>query len=81
VFLQEGSEVADAYRVSGWPAGVLVRPDGTIGSPVVMGAEAIRQLVARVGAAPELIAAPPVADGDGDARAASLPLLVRGSPR
>jgi hypothetical protein len=46
-----------------------------------MGAEAIRQLVARVGAAPELIAAPPVADGDGDARAASLPLLVRGSPR
>jgi thiol-disulfide isomerase/thioredoxin len=81
VFLQEGSEVADAYRVHGWPAAVIVRPDGTIGSPVVMGAEAIRQLVARVGAAPELAAAPPVADGDGDARAASLPLLVRGSPR
>jgi uncharacterized membrane protein YphA (DoxX/SURF4 family)/thiol-disulfide isomerase/thioredoxin len=78
VFLQEGSEVADAYGVSGWPAAVLVRPDGTIGSPVVMGAEAIRHLVAHVGAAPELAAAPPA---NGDARAASLPLLARGSPR
>jgi uncharacterized membrane protein YphA (DoxX/SURF4 family) len=72
VFLQARSEVADAYRVPGWPAAVLVRADGTIGSAVVMGIEAIRQLVERVAAAPE-VAAPPVADGD--AQAASLPLV------
>jgi peroxiredoxin len=45
VLVQENREVAEAYRAAGTPSAVLVRPDGTIGSPVVAGAEGIRQLV------------------------------------
>ncbi len=47
VLLQKDREVAQAYQAFGTPAAVLVKPDGTIGSPVAGGAEAIRQLVAR----------------------------------
>jgi hypothetical protein len=47
VLLQRDVEVMRAYRVQGTPDAVLVRPDGTIGSPLALqGAEAIRQLVA-----------------------------------
>ena len=46
VLLQEDWEVSEAYRVSGTPSAVLVQQDGTIGSAVVGGAEAIRDLVA-----------------------------------
>jgi peroxiredoxin len=45
VLLQENWEVSEAYRVAGTPSAVLVSPDGTVGSPVVGGAEAIRALV------------------------------------
>lgn len=45
VLLQENREVAQAYQASATPSAVLVRPDGAIGSPLVMGAEAIRSLV------------------------------------
>lgn len=45
VLMQENREVAEAYRAAGTPSAVLVRPDGTIGSPVVAGADGIRQLV------------------------------------
>ena len=48
VLLQEGAEVADAYRVGGTPAAVLIRPDAAIGSHVVLGPEAIADLVARI---------------------------------
>ena len=47
VLLQKGDEVADAYGADGTPTGVLVRPDGTIGSAAAPGGEAIRTLVDR----------------------------------
>ncbi|HEX2186481.1 MAG TPA: TlpA disulfide reductase family protein, partial [Chloroflexota bacterium] len=46
VLLQREYEVVEAYRAYGTPSAVLVRPDGTIGSPVAGGADAIRSLVA-----------------------------------
>jgi peroxiredoxin/uncharacterized membrane protein YphA (DoxX/SURF4 family) len=45
VLLQRNGEVAEAYKAKGTPSAVLVRDDGTIGSPVAAGVEAIRQLV------------------------------------
>jgi peroxiredoxin len=48
VLLQHDQEVTAAYQVSGTPTAVLVRPNGTIGSPLATGAEAIRALVAHV---------------------------------
>jgi methylamine dehydrogenase accessory protein MauD len=52
VLLQEDWEVSEAYQVSGTPSAVLIRPDGTIGSPVAAGAETIRTLVTQVVEAP-----------------------------
>jgi len=46
LLLQQDREVAQAYQASGTPSAVLVRPDGTIGSPLAQGADAIRGLVA-----------------------------------
>lgn len=46
VLLQRDWEVSEAYRVNSTPSGVLVRADGTIASPVVGGAEGIRNLLA-----------------------------------
>lgn len=43
--LQRDREVAAAYRVEVTPSAVVVKPDGTIGSSVHAGAEAIRRLV------------------------------------
>jgi len=65
VLLQKDHEVAEAYRVSGTPSAVLVRPDGTIGSAAAAGADAIRQLVAQVVGAPAA-----AASGNGGAPAA-----------
>jgi peroxiredoxin len=45
--LQQDREVATAYQVQGTPTAVIVRPDGTIGSPLAPGSEAIAALVAR----------------------------------
>ena len=45
VLLEDG-EVSDEYEVHGTPSAVLVRPDGTIGSSIALGEEAIRALVA-----------------------------------
>jgi peroxiredoxin len=47
VLLQERREVADAYQAWGTPAAVLIRKDGSIGSAVAQGADAIRALVAQ----------------------------------
>jgi peroxiredoxin len=47
VLLQQKREVAETYQAWGTPAAVLVRADGTIGSPVAQGADAIRTLVAQ----------------------------------
>ncbi len=62
VLLQEDREVADAFEAGGTPSAVIVRPDGTIGSPVARGAEAIRRLLSQalVGALP-----PSAIDGQG----------------
>jgi methylamine dehydrogenase accessory protein MauD len=46
VLLQQDREVAESYRATTTPSAVLVQPDGTIGSAVAIGAEAITQLVA-----------------------------------
>jgi peroxiredoxin len=48
LLIQDDREVAESYRVAGTPSAVLVRPDGTVGSPVIAGAEGIRRLVASV---------------------------------
>jgi peroxiredoxin/uncharacterized membrane protein YphA (DoxX/SURF4 family) len=45
VLLQQDREVAQAYQASGTPSAVLVRRDGTIGSPLAQGADAIRTLI------------------------------------
>jgi len=45
VLLQKDREVAQAYLASGTPSAVLVRQDGTIGSPLAQGADAIRALI------------------------------------
>jgi uncharacterized membrane protein YphA (DoxX/SURF4 family)/peroxiredoxin len=45
VLLQKDREVANMYQAYGTPSAVLVRPDGTIGSAVAPGAEAISALV------------------------------------
>jgi len=47
VLLQRDREVAEAYGEEGTPCAVLVRPDGTIGSALAAGADAIQTLVVR----------------------------------
>jgi peroxiredoxin len=46
VLFQRKREVTEAYQVRGTPSAVIVMPDGSIGSPVAEGADAIRALVA-----------------------------------
>jgi uncharacterized membrane protein YphA (DoxX/SURF4 family)/thiol-disulfide isomerase/thioredoxin len=48
VLLQTDWEVATTYRVQSTPAAVLVSSTGAIGSPLAIGPEAIRSLMARV---------------------------------
>src|SRR5882724_4884411 len=45
VLLQKDREVAEAYQAYGTPSAVVVRQDGTIGSPLAQGADAIRALI------------------------------------
>jgi len=45
--LQRDREVAEAYRSGTTPAAVLIRADGTVGSPLAVGADAITALFAR----------------------------------
>jgi peroxiredoxin/uncharacterized membrane protein YphA (DoxX/SURF4 family) len=47
VLLQNDREVSEEYLAWGTPSAVLVRADGTIGSYVAQGSEAIRALVSR----------------------------------
>ena len=69
VLLQADREVAEAYQAYGTPGAVVIRPDGTVGSAVAMGAEAIGRLVAH--------AVPMRTGGEGVARPAAAAL---GSP-
>lgn len=43
--LQENSEIAEAYKVTGTPAAVLIHSDGTIGSGIEAGIAAVRSLI------------------------------------
>jgi peroxiredoxin len=68
VLLQQEREVAEAYEETGTPCAVVVRSDGTIGSALAAGADAIRALVARTAGLPEpatAAAAPSTAQGNG----------------
>jgi thiol-disulfide isomerase/thioredoxin len=59
VLLQQDRELEEVHHVEGTPSALVVRADGTIGSPVAAGADSIRSLVATaIGAAAQL--PPPV---------------------
>lgn len=47
VLLQNANEIGDAYQAQATPSAVLIGADGRIGSPVAVGPDAIRALVAR----------------------------------
>jgi peroxiredoxin/uncharacterized membrane protein YphA (DoxX/SURF4 family) len=68
VLLQADREVAQAYQAHGTPGAVLIRRDGTLGSPLAQGADAIRALLASVVNLPvpgALPMAAPAANGNG----------------
>jgi hypothetical protein len=48
VLIQQDREVQFAYAVRDTPSAVLVTADGSIGSPVAVGPEAIAALVDRI---------------------------------
>jgi len=81
VLLQRQREVADTYQAWGTPAAVLLGPDGTIDSPTVQGADAIRALVARsLGTAPDPAAIRVVAANGLNGNGQVAPLLRVGDP-
>jgi peroxiredoxin len=82
VLLQKDREVAQAYQANGTPSAVIVKSDGTIGSPVSAGAEAIKTLVSRTTGTLPLQAAPVVrAGGNGANGGAQAPAPVPQPPR
>jgi peroxiredoxin len=58
VLLQKDREVSNDYKAYGTPTAVVVKADGTIGSPVAGGAEAIRALISKTTGTLTLNAAP-----------------------
>ena len=66
VLLQQGREVAQAYQAHGTPTAVLIRSDGTIGSVLASGAEAIRALVAGAVGLPVLKSLPMAGTANGN---------------
>jgi len=52
LLVQNDFEVAQTYRVQYTPSAVVVRPNGIIGSPLVTGADAIRELIDNIAAVP-----------------------------
>ena len=78
VLLQKDREVSNEYKAYGTPTAVIVKADGTIGSAVAGGAEAIRALVSKTTGTLPVAAAPvrqqPSANGgNGAARPAAPP--------
>jgi len=69
VVLQRNTEIDDLYQVRGTPSAVLIRPDGTIGSLLAKGPEAIRSLVAGGVGLPVLPPGLPIASANGSAPA------------
>lgn len=78
VLLQKDREIAEAYQVEGTPSAVLVRPDGTVGSELAAGADAITALLARVADQGRPGTVETITGGDTDAASSSLP--TRGDP-
>ena len=81
VLIQKDWEVAQAYESGGTPSGVVIRPDGTIGSMVAPGGEAIRTLMQQAlsGKLPER-AARPKAPRPAPRKAAQQPAMNLGKP-
>jgi thiol-disulfide isomerase/thioredoxin/uncharacterized membrane protein YphA (DoxX/SURF4 family) len=69
VLLQCNNEIDNLYKVSGTPSAVLIRSDGTIGSLLAKGPEAIRSLVAGAVGLPVLHPVLPMASANGTHRA------------
>jgi peroxiredoxin len=69
VLVQKDREVSQSYQAYGTPSAVLVRPDGTIGTPLAQGADAIRSLVAGAAGLPVLRSLPMATQGNGGAAA------------
>jgi peroxiredoxin len=70
VLLQKDREVAQAYQVTGTPSAVLIQRDGTIGSLLAQGGDAIRALISKalnppVQAQLAMAAAPAQQNGNG----------------
>src|SRR5207253_6722145 len=61
VLLQQDREIAEAYQAYGTPSAILIRRDGTIGSPLAQGADAIRALLDKALSPAGLYALPMVA--------------------
>jgi peroxiredoxin/uncharacterized membrane protein YphA (DoxX/SURF4 family) len=59
VLIQNDREVARTFHGAGTPSGIIVTPDGKIGSAIAQGSEAIRQLVARTTGTAQVPAAAP----------------------
>jgi peroxiredoxin len=73
VLLQKDREVAQAYQANGTPSAVLIRPEGTIGSPLAQGADAIRALLATALNPTGLAILPMAAQGNGNGAVARPP--------
>jgi peroxiredoxin/uncharacterized membrane protein YphA (DoxX/SURF4 family) len=58
LLIQKDREVSTLYEAYGTPSAVLIRPDGTIGSPLVGGADAITALVASSVRQPQRVVPP-----------------------
>ena len=71
LLLQQDREVAEAYQAYGTPSTVLVHRNGTIGSPVAPGADAIRGLIASAMNPAVLSALPMAIPGNGNGRGAA----------
>ena len=67
LLLQTDREVALSYQANGTPAAVLVQPDGTIGSSLAMGADAIRALIAQAVGLPALRSVPTIVPANSSA--------------
>jgi peroxiredoxin len=73
VLLQQKREVAEIYQAWGTPAAVVIRPDGSIGSPPAQGADAIRTVVTQSVSATPLLRLAAGANGpDGNGHRAPL---------
>ena len=59
VLLQKDREIAEAYQAYGTPSAVVVRQDGTIGSAVAQGSDAIRALITTTLTPPAAAPRPP----------------------